>query len=345
MVVFLRSTYDISKDSYDPEKSMMTKLQFQLIQAGINAASSHNMQPWKIKMIDQNTFSLYADLDKHLPVIDPDYKQLLMGQGTFLSTIRNAASQLGVELDIAYHQLDMNQSHPLIATLTTNSDTKSDMDTLSTASIGNSSDKKEINYDELTLLMHDLIPTLEVKWIDKDNLPQFQNYLYHATVIEAEDQDAMEEMLSVFRFTKWEKNKYKYGLSLNNIRPPFRTFVQPIVGITAKWSSFGQSTISSFEQRLEKEEHYLVLTIDNPSPSDYIQVGEVIAQLPQHINGYTLRPAVQILQPLEGMDQLYHSMREVFELKGEVVQIIGFSEKENTYHESVRHRVSDLIIE
>ncbi|WP_330696173.1 hypothetical protein, partial [Anaerotignum sp.] len=81
---FMKTKYNIAEDRYDIEKNIMSEGEFQLIRGGIASSSSHNMQPWKIKILDENTFLLYGDMDKTLPVIDPDNKQLLMSLGTFI---------------------------------------------------------------------------------------------------------------------------------------------------------------------------------------------------------------------------------------------------------------------
>ncbi|SEO32412.1 hypothetical protein SAMN04488134_10685 [Amphibacillus marinus] len=342
---FLKTKYDSAQDNYDHEQASMTETQFQLIRAGIQAASSHNMQPWKIKIIDDQSFVLYADLTKHLPIIDPDYQQLLMGQGTFIALIRATAEQLGIALEVNYHPLNMEEELPIIATFTSDAHEDSTIDSVTAASAGSESEEPSFAVHEATQFIHDLAPKYVVKWIAEENRSEFQDYLYTATEIEAENQQAMEEMLDVFRFTKWEKNKYRYGLSLNTIGPPLNTFIPPIVGLTAQWKSFGKATINSFEERLANEELYLVLALENPTQSDYIEVGEVITGLTQRVAGFTLRPAVQILQPLAGMEEVYREMHEVIGIEGEIIQIIGFTKKDNAFHDSIRHQVMDLILE
>jgi hypothetical protein len=76
---FMSTQYDIGKDIYDDEKELMSETEYKLIRGGIQSASSHNMQPWKVKIHDQMTFSLYADMeneDAYLVIAKKESKAL-----------------------------------------------------------------------------------------------------------------------------------------------------------------------------------------------------------------------------------------------------------------------------
>lgn len=310
---------------------------------GIQSASSHNMQPWKIKIVDQNTFTLCADKDKALPIVDPENKQMLISQGTFIGAVKAGAKALGVKLDVIYHPIHMADEIPQIATFKIIESANNAVDTLSAATIGSQSEVKGFDILQMEPQVQALLPNYEVKWINEEERSTFQEFLRKGTQIESENQQATEELLRNFRFTKWAKNKYRYGLSLNTMSPLARTFIEPILGLTSGWESFGQSSIKTFEQRLEKEEVYLILSKDNPKPSDYIQVGEAISTLGLSVEGYTLRPAVQLLQPLDGIDRLYIDFKKAYDIKGDTLMILGLTKKTSEYHESVRHRVLDIL--
>lgn len=342
---YMRTEYNISNDEYDDEKDVMSETEFQIIRAGIQSASSHNMQPWKIKILNQKTFSLYADMEKTLPVIDPENNQLLMSQGTFIGSVKGAAKALGVNLDIKYAPINLDEKLPLIATFTISGDKNIKADAISSASIGINSQEARLDTKEVSALLGDRLNDYEMIWIKGEQKTIFQDYLRKGTMVEANHQGAMTELLEIFRFTKWDKNKYRYGLSLNTIAPPFRMFIEPIVGLTSNSKNFGESSITAFEKRLENEEAYLVLAVQSPKPSNYVQVGEALSVLGLEVDGYVIRPAVQLMEPLEGMQERYEDLREEYAIQGEILQIIGFTKKSSGYHESVRHQVLDIIIE
>ncbi len=51
------------------------------------------------------------------------------------------------------------------------------------------------------------------------------------------------------------------------------------------------------------------------------------------------------MEPLEGMNEVYSEMKETFGIQGEVMLILGFTERGTGYHDSVRHQVMDIIIQ
>ncbi|MDD3394623.1 MAG: hypothetical protein PHG19_08310 [Anaerotignum sp.] len=342
---YMRTEYNVSNDVYDEEKKIMSETEFQLIGAGIQSASSHNMQPWKIKILDQMTFALYADMEKTLPMIDPENNQLLMSQGTFIGSVKQVAEELGVSLDVKYAPISLNEKLPLIATFTILSEEKIKADAISSASIGMNTQEAMLDTKKVSDLLRDRLNDYEMIWVKEEQKPIFQEYLRKGNMVESKHQGAMTELLEIFRFTKWDKNKYRYGLSLNTITPPLNMCIEPIVGLTSNPKSFGKSSLAAFEKRLENEEAYLVLAHQAPKPSDYVRVGEALSILGLCVEGYTVRPAVQLIEPLEGMQELYNDLREEYAIQGEVLQIIGFTRKSSSYHESVRHQVLDLIIE
>ena len=341
---FLETKYDISRDEYDVEREYMSDIQFALIRAGISAASSHNMQPWKVRIEDGTSFTLLADMNKTLPVIDPDNKQLMMSQGTFISAVKVYALENGIDLRVEYQKPDYNSEFPEIASFFIMNDAGPDIDGVTSATAGNEDSAPVLGQNALNEIVNRELPEARTVFISGEELQTFQEYLRSGTANEARNIEANAELLDVFHFTKWEKNKFRYGLSLNTIAPVVRTFIEPLVGLTSTPQNFGKSSISAFERRLAVEEAYLVISLDSPEPTDYIKVGEALTMLGLETTGYIVKPAVQLIQPIDGMREIYEEMTERFNIDGEVVQIIGFTKASSGYHESIRHRVMDIVI-
>jgi hypothetical protein len=66
----------------------------ELLQAAIQAPSSHNTQPWLFKLYD-DAIDLYADRTRALPVNDPDDRELTISCGCALLNLRIAAAASG----------------------------------------------------------------------------------------------------------------------------------------------------------------------------------------------------------------------------------------------------------
>ncbi len=60
----------------------------------------HNRQPWLVDLSEPDAVVLYADPDRLLPHTDPMSRQITIGLGCFLETLRIAASHGGYRVDI-----------------------------------------------------------------------------------------------------------------------------------------------------------------------------------------------------------------------------------------------------
>ncbi len=341
--VYLPKEYRLEDDIYDPELSAMTELQFYLIHGGLRASSSHNMQPWKIIILDDTRFELHADIAKALPVIDPNYQQMLMSQGTFLESLQDAADTSGITITIEPATPDLSQGATKIATIEiVNEPILDDWTVAGATSTENENQAVSFSIsagETLFVGMDDIYRT----WIDNDQLETFQTLLLEAMTLEANHLSAMEELLGIFRFTRYEKNKHRYGLSLNTMTPIMQTMIEPIMNLTATPTSFGASSINPFKTRLKSEHTYLVLSMENPTAWDYVEIGRWTQRLANHFTDATVRPVVQLLEPLEGMSELSDAMIRTSAIPGSPMIILGFQEPQSGFHESLRHRVMDLI--
>lgn len=68
----------------------------------ILAPNPHNMQPWRIHLVEDNAFTVYCDLDRLLPETDPPSRQITIGFGCFLELCRQAAAESGLRANITY---------------------------------------------------------------------------------------------------------------------------------------------------------------------------------------------------------------------------------------------------
>lgn len=64
------------------------------------APHSHNLQSWRVDLRQAGEIVLYCDLQRLLPETDPQSRQILMSQGTFLELLDIAARERGLRADI-----------------------------------------------------------------------------------------------------------------------------------------------------------------------------------------------------------------------------------------------------
>lgn len=321
--------------------------QSRIIATAIRAASSHNTQPWLVKLVSGDTIELYADMSKALSVVDADNKQLLMSQGTFIESFRWGAVQYGYGADITYSKPDFSNNIPLIATIKVYKE--EDMGTVDAVS---SSTYAAVKPDENTSLKKTLnqciaeYPGFSYAIIESDDdVVKLEEVLMEGTIIESKDEEAMKELLDVFRFTEWEKSEHRYGLSLNTLPAILKPFMQPIIKSVSKdWEGFGDSGIKQFKERLAQQTKYILIKCEDPGHLEYIYSGQIYQKLIFEVDEYDLRPAMQALENFDAMKNLNKQFQETYGRDGEVVWIIGLQDKTDPAS-NPRHLVDDIIVQ
>lgn len=348
--VFLDGTFLAKKYASVWSDTYMEQLkddQSKMIAAAIRAASSHNTQPWLVKLIDENTIELYADMSKALSVVDADNKQLLMSQGTFIESFRQGAAQFGYGVDITYSEPDFSDNMPLVATIKVHKE--EDMGTVDAVS---SSTYAAVKPDQNTNLKETLnqciaeYPGFSYTIVESsDDVEKLEDVLMEGTIIESKNEVAMKELLDKFRFTEWEKNEYRHGLSLNTLPGVLKPFMQPIIRSVSKdWEGFGDSGIKQFRERLTQQTKYILIKCDDPSNLEYIYSGQIYQKLIFEVSDYDLRPTSQALENFDAIKTLNKQFQETYGRDGEVVWIIGLQDKTNPAS-NPRHLVDDIIVQ
>lgn len=323
--------------------------QSKMIAYGIRAASSHNSQPWFVKMIDNDTIELYADMDKALHIVDGDYKQLLMSQGTFIESYKQGALKYGYAVDITYNAPNFNEKMPLIATLRVHKNANVDtVDAISSSTYDAAYRVADHNLNKTLDKCIATYPGFSYTIIESNSdVEKLEQVLLEGTIIESKDEAATKELLDVFRWTEWEKNSYRYGLSLNTMPAILKPFIQPIMNATSNnWETFGNSGITQFKDRLEKQTKYILIKNNNPSTLEYLYSGQIYQKLIFEVSDYDLRPAMQALERFEAMKSLNMQFQQEYGDDGQVVLIIGLQEKSSKKANSnPRHLIEDIIIQ
>lgn len=323
--------------------------QSRLIANAIQAASSHNTQPWLVKSINSETIELYADMEKALHVVDSDYQQMLMSQGTFIERYREAASQYGYGVDITYNEPNLSENMPLIATIKIHKNGELvivDVVSSSTYSSGKSDKNTELE-KALDQCISDY-PGFSYTILESSSeIDKLKGMLLEGTIVESKDEAAAKELLDVFRWTEWQKNKYRYGLSLNTLPSIIKPFIQPIMKSSSNnWDAFGDSGIKQFKDRLALQTKYILIKCENPTTEVYIKSGEIYQKLLQAQSQFDLKPAMQLLEKYDAMIDLNLKFQQDYGADGEVLWIIGVQEKASSSAPSnPRHLVDDIIVQ
>jgi hypothetical protein len=322
--------------------------QSKMIAYGLRAASSHNTQPWIVKQINSNTIELYADMDKALFVVDGDFRQLQMSQGTFIESYKMGAMQYGYDVNIKYAKPNFNKEIPLIATIEVQKVGKiKELDAIASCTYSSIKAKGTSELEKtLDQCMSEYAGFSYTIIEGNEDVKKLENILLEGTVIESQDEGVMNELLNVFRWTEWEKNKYRFGLSLNSLPGVLKPFIQPIMKITSKnWKAFGESSIKAFNDRMATQDRYILIKCDSVDDLKYIYDGQIYQKLVFEVSDYNLRPAMQALESFDAMKNLNKEFQYKYGVDGEVVFIIGLQEKtDKPLASNPRHLVEDIIV-
>ncbi len=115
--------------------------------------------------------------------------------------------------------------------------------------------------------------------------------------------------------------------------------------LSGDWKGFGKVGIDSFKQRLNSEIAYILIRADNPDLIDYVKAGESYQELTQLVKGYELRPAVQAIEEFAEMTDIRNAFQEEYGDGKEIMLIIGVRNGEMVKPPSIRHNVTDILIE
>lgn len=93
--------WDLETRDYPHRALGSDQLRF-LLRFAILAPSTHNTQPWRFCLIDDDTVEVWADRDRSLPRIDPMGRQMLMSCGAALFHLRIGLRRFGSAEAVEY---------------------------------------------------------------------------------------------------------------------------------------------------------------------------------------------------------------------------------------------------
>ena len=103
------SIWEVSDKGYPRHGEIKEQLKY-LLRFAILAPSTHNTQPWLFK-VSENKISIFADMTRSLPVIDPENKELIMSCGAALGNIMVSMNYFGFSYLVKPFPNPSNKEH------------------------------------------------------------------------------------------------------------------------------------------------------------------------------------------------------------------------------------------
>lgn len=199
----------------------------QLLSYAILAPNAHNKQPWKVRLRDDG-LDLYVDAERLLPQTDPDKRQILISQGTFIETLVIAASRYGLHASVALlpdgeDPLDAVGSRP-VARITWFQEKGKDTDVLFDQILARHTNRRVYEGPPLTKAESDDLqqavtdPGFAVRLLrETDGIRSLSEIMTDAMRLETEDPAMHGETVSMIRFDERELEQHRDGLGLANL--------------------------------------------------------------------------------------------------------------------------------
>ena len=316
-----------------------------LAAGGILAASGHNMQPWIIRLdpSDPVVFHLYADSKRMTKEVDPYARQMMISQGTFLEYVAVAGKKEGwdtrIELfpDGEYDENDLAHS----------------MDTLPVAKITlvkaqpqeiplygamylPDTNREPYRAEGLSVSQVSALESLSDAagisiqvYQEQAELSKIGQYALKSAEIEAGVSRIMEESGAIFRASEYQKNRYRYGFSVEGQGASgFKMHVlQGVLTVFPSLNS-GEAAARNFISYARASVHstpaYAMIVTQDNSRASQVESGILYSRLvlTGHTLGLVMQPLSQVLEEYPEMDGPYTEFKQAYAPDGGTVQML-----------------------
>ena len=301
----------------------------------ILAPNPHNRQPWKVDLSVPDQITLYVDTDRLLPHTDPFSRQIIIGLGCFLETLRIAASQDGYDAQFElFPEGEMTQAldqRPVAHIRLTEGGTP---DSLFVHVMDRRTQKEP--YDLNRPVADDILPRLEAACIngtrtgssnDTKVVQTLRDLSNEALRIEIETPHTFKESVDLFRIGYREVNANPDGIDFSG--PLFEGmsaagFFSREATLDTSSTAYAQGLAAVLENTDTAMAHIWMVT-DGNSRIDQINAGRdwVRLNLATTREGVAMQPLSQALQEYPEMERLYSEIHQMFAPEGGTVQMFA----------------------
>jgi len=344
-------------------------IRFILLSYAILAPNPHNKQPWLVKLKDELNFDLYVDTKRTLPHTDPPFRQIHIGQGTFLENLNLAALNFGYEAVINYfpqgeYSNSVIENKP-VASIQLIKKNLIEKDELFNQILSRQSNKREYTNEKAPLQKIKLLKEQIKLELEKEagftlNVTSNQNHIkklreiaVNGMKIETGNHDRDMETIKMFRFNQDEINKYKdgFGLAQSGVTGVKKFMIENLFlsrkSAQEDPTAFGKEAISVTKKQVDSTNTFGWLSTKNNNRLDQVKIGRVYERINLLATslGLVIHPISQVLQEYSDMTPLQDEFLNYLEVpNNHTVQMffrIGVASK--VVH-SPRRDTKDLLI-
>lgn len=302
----------------------------------ILAPNPHNRQPWLVDLNAPDQVTLYVDTDRLLPHTDPFSRQIVLGLGCFLETMRLAAAEAGlsVSFDLFPEGEDESALDRRPVAVCTFSDGAAPESTLAGQILHRRSLKEP--YDTERPVDDVVLNGLEAAVAfgsgvgtasDPDTVAALREITVRAFTVEFETDRTYRESVDLFRIGHREVDANPDGLDFSG--PMFETL--GMLGLFTREGSLDRdgfsytSALQMIHDTARTGMAYVWLTTPGNSRAVQIRAGHdwVRVNLAATALGVGVQPMSQALQEFPEMSEIYDEVHERLAPGGGTVQMLG----------------------
>lgn len=342
-------------------------IRLKIISKGLLAANGHNMQPWKIKLDENiNVFYLYVDNERLTKEVDPYARQTMITQGTFLEYVKIAGDKLGYDVKLEffpygeYDELNLEESMKTrpVAKVMLNKTEYIDNELYDYMFLSDTNRGKYIN-EKLSQEQIDTLKSANSEnnitiniYQDENNLNNLGNYAIEGAKIESSIKRMNKESADVFRSNEYEKNKFRYGYSLEGqgVNGISKYLMQGLITVFPSFNSEKTSSdiyVNSTIDAVQNTPCYAMIITKGNSRIEQVKAGMVYSKLIllAHSQGLVMQPPSQVLEEFSEMSEQYSKIHSEYTTDGETIQMFfRVGKPTEQFAQSMRRDVLDLII-
>ncbi|MFR4276462.1 MAG: Acg family FMN-binding oxidoreductase [Bacteroides thetaiotaomicron] len=297
-----------------------------MIEQAIKAPSGHNTQPWLFKINDAN-IEIYPNLDKSLPVVDFDNRELFISLGCATENLCIAASHKGYETFVS------NNKEGVITIELTKCDSVTPNPLFEQIAV-RQTNRSEYNRNIIPIDTIEILQTLPIETginvhFYKTGTQEFDtisNFVFRGNVLQMQDEAFKKELKQWMRYNKKHQNETNDGLSYAVFGAPNlpKFIIKPIMSKAVNEKSQNKGD----KKKIESSSHFILFTTNNNTVDEWINLGRSLERFLLKSTELGIVHAY-LNQPNE-IRELSEQMAELLNISGEYTTIllrIGYGEK------------------
>lgn len=294
----------------------------QALAFAVLSPNPHNIQPWLIELVDEDSFFIHRDKTRELPATDPFQRQLYIGLGCFIENTVLAAAAGGWEAQIT--QFPEGDVGPVAFVKLVEGGVR---DPLASQIVNRHSDKGSYKAEKLSEADLSALEGFADIYSDPQDVQKLRELTKRAFEIEVLTPYTFKESVDLMRIGKAEINANPDGIEMRE--PMFEVLRRVGLMDEATLSDpthFGfQGFLAGYLEMLDQTPHYAVITTAGNTRTDQLEAGRRFMRLGLKTTeiGVGLHPVSQALQEYVEMKDEYTLVHQMLAPEGHTVQMLS----------------------